>query len=385
MASSIGIKIANGEFYPIVEENSLIKKRLILTTVHDNQPSVQIDLYRSPVNAMTDAQYIGTVVVENIKPRPKGEPSIEMVISSDENGNVIADAIDLDTGAGGEHYVLTVSLKSMDDISRDADIPDFELESNEEPPSSLYHHSNKIRKEKKSSKAWIFVLIGLILILGLLAAWLFFLGGLNVVRPWFDRPASEQTYVAQQDNPNQSVSAAEQQGSQTVNPGVTPSPPVSQTEQAAATEPVRQTEPVQQTTEPVRQTEPVQQTAEPVRQVEPVQQTAEPVRQAEPVRPVEPVQQAAAPVPVIQAPAAPPAPRAQPVTRRNPPVASYNVPATIPREGVNYVIRWGDTLWDISAAFYRDPWLYPRIARFNNINNPNLIISGRTIRIPPRN
>jgi nucleoid-associated protein YgaU len=66
-------------------------------------------------------------------------------------------------------------------------------------------------------------------------------------------------------------------------------------------------------------------------------------------------------------------------------VASYKVPATIPKGGVPYRIRWGDTLWDISAAFYRNPWLYTRIARFNNIRNPDLIISGTVIRVPPRN
>jgi nucleoid-associated protein YgaU len=66
-------------------------------------------------------------------------------------------------------------------------------------------------------------------------------------------------------------------------------------------------------------------------------------------------------------------------------VASYKVPATIPKGGVPYKIRWGDTLWDISEAFYRDPWRYRRIARFNNIRNPDLIISGRTIRVPPKN
>ncbi|MDR1301294.1 MAG: LysM peptidoglycan-binding domain-containing protein, partial [Treponema sp.] len=47
--------------------------------------------------------------------------------------------------------------------------------------------------------------------------------------------------------------------------------------------------------------------------------------------------------------------------------------------------RWGDTLWDISEAFYRNPWLYPRIARFNNIRRPDLIVAGSVIRIPPRN
>ncbi|MCL2765098.1 MAG: LysM peptidoglycan-binding domain-containing protein [Treponema sp.] len=324
MASNIGIKIANGDFYPIMEENSSIKKRLILTTVHDDQPSVQIDLYRSQQGTMPDAQYIGSLVVENIKAKPKGEPSIEMVISSDNNGDIVADAIDLDTGANGEHYVLTVSLRSLDETSRDMEIPDFELETNEEPPSGLYNQASKIRQQqqKKSSKAWIFILLIVLLLLGLLAAWLFFLGGMDLVRSYLNRPAVEQ--VVRQPEP----------------------------------EPVRLPEP-----EPVRITEP-----EPVRQTEPVQQVIEPP-------------------PVIQAPAAPPAPRQPAVSSsgRNPPVASYNVPATIPREGVNYRIRWGDTLWDISEAFYRDPWQYPRIARHNNIRNPNLIISGRTIRIPPRN
>jgi len=327
MASNIGIKIANGEFYPLIEENSLTKKRMILTTVHDNQPSVQIDLFRSPVGVMADAQYIGSLVVENVKPRPKGEPSIEMVVSANDRGEIIADAIDLDTTAGGEHYVLTVSLKSLDETSRDMEIPDFELESNEEPPTGLYQRAQKIRKKKKSApKAWIFVLIGILLILGLLAAWLFLYGGLDVVKPAFNSIVNR----------------------------------------VAAINIVRQ-KPV----EPVKLPEPP---------------APEPVRQPEPVPVPEPVQQEILPVPVIQAPTTAPAPRQETARQRPlPPVASYNVPAVIPREGVSYRIRWGDTLWDISEAFYRNPWLYPRIARFNNIRNPNLIISGRTIRIPPRN
>jgi len=301
MASTIGIKIANGDFYPLVEENSQIKKRLVLTTVHDNQPSVQIDLYRSPVNKMADAQYIGTVVVEKIKLKPKGEPSIEMVISSDANGNIIADAIDLDPGSHGEHYVLTVSLKSMDENTRDIDIPDFELESTDEPPSGLYQHAEKIRQKKKASpKPWIFILAGVVIILGLLAAWLFFFGGLDAVRSLYTRLTAVQI------------------------------------------------------SEPAVQPAPVFEPA----QIEPV---SESVRQPESVQPV--IQTA---VPQTQ------------FTGVN--TASAN----IPREGVNYVIRWGDTLWSISEAFYRDPSRYLVIARYNSISNPSRIISGRTIRIPQR-
>ena len=326
MASTIGIKIANGEFYSIIEENTAVKKRLILTTVHDNQQSVQIDLYRSVTRTMADAQYIGSLVVEDITLKPRGEPSIEMVISSDANGDITADAIDLDISAGGEHQILNVSLKSLDETSRDEDIPDFELEQNEEPPSSLYKHAETIRKDEEKKFPWLLVIIiGVVIILALLAVWFFLFRGKGT-----------------------SAAAAKPKTEQSA-----PETPPGQPAQPVQPEPVQ----AQPEKPPVRQ----------------------PVEKPEPARP--------APPPVIEAPkSAPPArPQTTGRTRPPPPVLSYKVPTTIPREGVPYRIRWGDTLWDISEAFYRNPWLYPRIARFNNIRNPNLIISGTTIRIPPRN
>jgi nitrate reductase NapE component len=346
MASSIGIKIANGEFYPLIEENSSVRKRMILTTVHDKQPSVQIDLYRSSAKTMTDAQYIGSLVVENIRPKPKGEPSIEMVISSKANGEIVADAIDLDTSSKSEHYVLTVSLKSVDETSRDVDLPDFELESNEEPPSSLYSHAERIRKrERRKSAVWLSILIFLIVALALIGAWLFFFDGLNTVQSRW--PVVGQAVQEKVVEPVKQFGSSIRQmiphkaSPRAARPAVAGLPP--------APAPVKEPDPT-----PVK--------------------TAEPV--PAPVKAVEPA-------PVVQTPAATPAVRPQ--TTQRPPVLNYNVPAVIPREGVNYVVRWGDTLWDISYAFYRDPWLYPRIARHNNIRNPNLIISGRVIRIPPKN
>ena len=63
---------------------------------------------------MLNAQYIGSLLVENIGPRPKGEPSIEMVISAGEDGTITADAYDLDAGPNSEHHTLNVSLKTED-------------------------------------------------------------------------------------------------------------------------------------------------------------------------------------------------------------------------------------------------------------------------------
>jgi LysM repeat protein len=336
MASNIGIKIANGEFYPLIEENSSVKKKMILTTAYDNQRSVQIDLFRSSRNAMVDAQYIGSLVIGNIALKRKGEPSIEMVISSNSRGEIVADAIDLDADVSSGHHVLTVSLKSLDDTTHDMEINDFDLDSPESSPG-LYSHAEKARHKKKRSFGWLFILL-IIIILGLFAGWLFYMGGMDVVNSKVDLQKIKQ--VIEQYTPE----FLKKHGS------------------------VRQSKPV----EPVVEPEPAK-ISEPVKPVEPVQQI------------VEPVQQIADPTPVVEVSAAPPAPKPKTVSRSPPPVASYKVPATIPKEGVDYKVRWGDTLWDISNAFYRDPWQYRRIARFNNIRNPNQIISGRTIKIPPKN
>ena len=316
MAATIGLKVANGEFYSIIEENSSIKKRLILTTVHDRQHSVQIDLYRSFACSMADAQYIGSLVVEKISPKPKGEPSIELVISSNSNGDITAEAIDLDVRPGGEHQILNVSLKSLNDSINEYDIPDFELEQNDEPPSGLYSRSDTVRQKESRKFPWlVLVIVGIVLILILAAVWFFFFSGRNANNTFSDKkPAIEQP-------------ASNQPALEPVKPAAVP--------------------------------------VQPEKTPHPVQITEQP--------------------PVIKAPVTLPPPAPVAVRKRPPaPVSSYKVPAVIPKEGHPYTLRWGDTLWEISEAFYRNPWLYPRIARFNNIRNPDYIIAGKTIRVPPK-
>ncbi|MCL2381743.1 MAG: Hsp70 family protein [Treponema sp.] len=330
MVSDIGIKIANGEFYPILGENSTVKKRLVLTTVHNNQRSVQIDLYKSYTRTMVDALYIGSLVVEKIKPRPKGEPSIELIISSTSSGEVAADAIDMDTSVRGEHQTLSVSLKSLlESDTLDAEIPDFELEQNELPPTGLFERASKLKpkdknvkkkkaKEKKSAVPWLVAVCVLMFLAAIGGGLWFFLlrdgGGPAITWP----PA---ILVPQPPAPA---------------PAPAPPPPAP-----------------------------------------PAPPPAQPL--------VQPPGAGQVPPPVIQAPPPPPVAAPPAGRQRVAPVSTFNVPAVIPREGVRYQIRFGDTLWDIAEAFYRDPFLYPRIARFNNIPNPNLIISGRIIYVPPRN
>jgi hypothetical protein len=47
-----------------------------------------------------------------------------------------------------------------------------------------------------------------------------------------------------------------------------------------------------------------------------------------------------------------------------------------------YVVEKGDTLWDISAVFLQQPWLWPKLWRLNpEINNPHLIYPGDVLKL----
>jgi cytoskeletal protein RodZ len=232
-----------------------------------------------------------------------------------------------------------------------ADIPDFEFDNNKSAPKELYEDTDESHDEKKKKKfPWLLVVLAaLVLVAAGLLIWLFFFRGFNPIASLL-KPAAPVSRSLPVEPSAESPPAPQPVTTQTVQPAA-------ETAQSAApaAQPAPQPEaPVQQVTAPV------------------VQSATAPAVQMPP--------------PVIQSPAQAPATAATANRQRPPaPVASYNVPAVIPKEGVPYKLRYGDTLWAIADAFYRNPWLYSRIARFNNIRNPDLIISGTTIIVPPKN
>ena len=120
---AIGIKLADGSFYPILEEGLPEKKILELTTVNDNQTTVQVDLYRSGSGTMENAEYIDTMRIDNLIPHPNGEPSINLSIGLDEAGSLSAEVLDPETGV---HTHTTVNLVTRPQSERD-EAPDFTL------------------------------------------------------------------------------------------------------------------------------------------------------------------------------------------------------------------------------------------------------------------
>lgn len=130
---TIGIKLADGTFYPVLEEGTPKKRTLDLTTAKDNQTKVQIDLYRSETGSMDDAQYVDTLEVNKLVPHPNGEPELHLSLGLDENNNLTAEVIDPETGKKSETEVNLVSKTLAEKTNLSEFAPSIKSASNLEP------------------------------------------------------------------------------------------------------------------------------------------------------------------------------------------------------------------------------------------------------------
>lgn len=319
--NKIGLKLANGEFYPVLEDGASARKRLVVTTVQDGQRSVQIDLYRGAGPTIIDAAYIGSLVIENIPLAPRGEPDIRLDLGLSADGTLEAFAENV---ASGDRQSLSVSLESLAEEEK-YEIPDFRFE--EEATDQLPEEAGSLEEEpawsapRREAEGE-----------GLLAR----ASGVGTEEEAGAPRSRKPLYIALA--VLAAILVALGLAYLVYSLGMSRNGGAVMTEEPAA---------------------------------------------APAVIPVEPAPAPPAPAPAAAAAPAPaeaPAPVAAPA-----PAAAPAKPAPAAKQpGVNYTIRWGDTLWDLAYAYYRNPWLYPKIAKANGIKNPDYIISGRKIYIPPR-
>ena len=122
---SIGIKLADGTFYPILEEGTAGSRNLTLTTVQDNQTTVHVDLYRSESGTMDDAEYVDTLEIKNLNPHENGEPTLNLQIDLDENNELSAVIHDEETGKNSQ---TTLALVSRTVSDRNAEPVNFNID-----------------------------------------------------------------------------------------------------------------------------------------------------------------------------------------------------------------------------------------------------------------
>ena len=149
----IGIKLADGSFYPILEDGQPASKKLGLTTVMDNQSRVVVDLYRSDTGTMEDAEYIDSLQINNLIAHPKVSVDIPLKITLDENNRLSAVLIDPETGATSNANITLVSrtleerLEPMNyDVKMEDD--DFDI-----PETVNLENENALEKSAEKSNA----------------------------------------------------------------------------------------------------------------------------------------------------------------------------------------------------------------------------------------
>ncbi len=328
----IGIKIADGTFFPVLNGKDDKRKRLVLTTVNDNQESVQIDLYEGTGEDFADPVYVGSLVIDNIAEAEKGSPEIELKLGFDSDGLLSASAKDLASGTEeslsvrveefeeGTTYDVPEFSLDEDDFSFDSEIDldgdageddfvldeedtedDFDRDSEDETDMYAGESSSGSAHEYHSRSAGrmspLLIALFVLLALGILAGITYL-----VYRSFGD----EKVPVLQAANASQGNSTSTASEAVKVESAVKEQPP-----KAAAS---------------------------------------------------------------VDKPA--------PSETKQTPSASVGGKENNNDQGVWYRIRWGDTLWGISYSFYKSPTLYAKIAKKNKIKDPDLIFAETKIFIP---
>jgi hypothetical protein len=385
---TIGIKIANGSYFPILEEKSVGKKRLILTTVKDRQESVKIDLYKSDQETLENAMYIGSLILENIQTGGKGEPEIELILGIDDEGNLTATGGDL---GSGERQSLSVSLDTLSEES-EFEIPDFDLDASIEPSSEI----SSLEEETFGEEA-----------------------GFGEVEEEFDlgdefgeeEPAGEDTFITEEgieeefeEEFGEDEFAEEGDGEEPFEEEPFEEEPFEEELVEEADEEPKEEEEERRVRPALiavfvflgvviigllafllyrsfqgEETPPLEARGETPRTEQPAEAETGGVagagNAAEPSEGESVGEEAAG----TEAGA----PAGEAAGEEGPePAPGTEDSGTL--GGVWYWVKWGDTLWDLSYSFYRTPWLYGMIAKVNNIKNPDLIYANSKLYIPEK-
>ena len=117
---SLGIETLGGVLTKLVERNTTIptSKSQVFSTAADNQPSVEIKVYQGEREMAADNRQLGTFVLDNIPPAPRGVPQIEVSFDIDANGILNVKAKDKGTGKEQSIRIEANSGLSEDEVER---------------------------------------------------------------------------------------------------------------------------------------------------------------------------------------------------------------------------------------------------------------------------
>jgi hypothetical protein len=172
--AKVGIKLANGKFHPVLDEQRFEAKKLLLTTVHNGQTSAQIDFFRSD-DAAGEAQYIGTLVVDNLAQKGAGETSIDLRLRMTADGRVLAEAKEPDGTVAPQRLEIDLNALNAAESVRD----DVRLDDGQEADSGV----ETVKKRRVSPVVPVVIAAVIFLVAALVFLFLYLSQG-------FPRPAN---------------------------------------------------------------------------------------------------------------------------------------------------------------------------------------------------
>jgi molecular chaperone DnaK len=96
---ALGIAVAGGYAESIVEKNTPmpVERSRVFSTSHDNQTMVVLQVCQGESRRFSDNAPLGTLTLEGVPPRPRGEAAIEVTFTIDSDGILDVRARDLNT------------------------------------------------------------------------------------------------------------------------------------------------------------------------------------------------------------------------------------------------------------------------------------------------
>jgi len=141
--AEIGIKLADGSFFPILDDSAPARKRVVLTTAREQQDNVQIDLIRQENDVI---EHVGFLLLEDLGESDEGVRELSLTIGIDGAGNLDAQIATTDDSQYQSFAVNVHELEGsgsfdMPDVAStigdvevaedldDLEMPDFDLDS----------------------------------------------------------------------------------------------------------------------------------------------------------------------------------------------------------------------------------------------------------------
>jgi molecular chaperone DnaK len=116
--STLSIQTAGGYAEQLLEKNSPIpiERTKIFTTARDHQTRVEIDCCRGESRRYADNEPLGTLLLENLEPKPRGDLKIEVCFKVDADGILHVSAADPESGNRQEASLQVIGAPTQENV-----------------------------------------------------------------------------------------------------------------------------------------------------------------------------------------------------------------------------------------------------------------------------